>query len=154
MRIKPGGFDLHTQAQGPTGAVEGVLTPDSGVQTLDASALKEVLTRLPQWRHEPECATLTRRFVFADFAQAFGFMTEMAIWSEKNDHHPEWFNVHRRVDVSLTTHDAGGLTDRDLAWAQAADSAAARRNVLNDLMQGAQTHDREARIGCWRDGPA
>ncbi len=132
MRIEPGG--LHTQAQEATGATADFVMPDAGVQALDSSDLQQALTGLPQWRHEPERATLARRFVFADFAQAFGFMTEMAIWSDKHDHHPEWFNAHRRVDVSLTTHDAGGLSVRDLAWAQAADAAAARRATQTDAM--------------------
>lgn len=127
MRTETGGSDPQTQVRSLKGAVADPMGPGDGILVLDASALREALARLPQWRHEPERATLTRRFVFADFAQAFGFMSEMAIWSEKHGHHPEWFNVHRRVDVCLTTHDVGGLSVRDLAWAQAADAAAAQR---------------------------
>lgn len=123
---------IHTQSEG---AMRRPKPHDSGVSELESAQLQQALAGLPDWRHEPERATLVRRFVFADFAQAFGFMTEMALWSDKHDHHPEWFNVHRRVDVSLTTHDAGGLSLRDLAWAQAADAAAARRTVLGDATQ-------------------
>jgi 4a-hydroxytetrahydrobiopterin dehydratase len=116
----------------PEWGLRGLKPHDSNLPAMESSALRDALNRLPQWRHDPERGTLTRRFVFADFAQAFGFMTEMAIWSEKNDHHPHWFNDHRRVDVSLTTHDVGGLSVRDLAWAQAADAAAARRATCHD----------------------
>ena len=125
-----------TISASPESALHRLKPHDTHVPVLASSVLRDALTRLPQWRHEPERGTLARRFVFADFAQAFGFMTEMAIWSEQNSHHPHWFNVHRRVDVSLTTHDAGGLSVRDLAWAQAADAAAARRTTLNDATPG------------------
>ena len=61
---------------------------------------------------------ITRRFKFADFAQAFGWMSRMALIAEKMDHHPEWSNVYNRVDVTLTTHDADGLSTRDIALAR------------------------------------
>lgn len=61
---------------------------------------------------------ITRRFKFADFAQAFGWMSQMALIAEKMDHHPEWSNVYNRVDVTLTTHDADGLSTRDIALAR------------------------------------
>ncbi|MEY5097718.1 MAG: putative pterin-4-alpha-carbinolamine dehydratase [Pseudomonadota bacterium] len=96
------------------------------MHSLDSSALQEALAGLPQWTCDPVRPALVRRFVFADFAQAFAFMAEMAIRSEKQDHHPEWFNVHRLVDVTLTTHDAGGISERDITWARAADAAFAR----------------------------
>lgn len=67
---------------------------------------------------------LARSYRFADFSQAFGFMARAALMAEKLDHHPEWFNVYNRVDVVLTTHDAGGLSDLDLALAQAMDALA------------------------------
>jgi|LauGreDrversion4_2_1035121.scaffolds.fasta_scaffold16444_6 4a-hydroxytetrahydrobiopterin dehydratase len=134
MKAEPGGPDPHHHAQAPTGAPGGCHAADSGVQALAASALQEALIRLPHWHHEPERATLARRFVFADFAQAFGFMTEMAIWSEKHDHHPHWCNLHRRVDVFLTTHDVDGLSALDLAWAQAADAAAVQRTASSDAI--------------------
>ena len=65
-----------------------------------------------------------RTFKFADFNEAFGFMTRVAIMAEKLDHHPEWFNVYSRVEVTLTTHDAGGVTELDVAMAQFMNAAA------------------------------
>ncbi|MBC7521208.1 MAG: 4a-hydroxytetrahydrobiopterin dehydratase [Sandarakinorhabdus sp.] len=64
---------------------------------------------------------IDRRYVFADFVQAFGFMARVALLAEKADHHPEWSNVYNRVDIRLTTHDAGGLSTRDFALARAID---------------------------------
>ena len=63
-------------------------------------------------------------FRFDDFAQAFGFMTRIAIIADKMDHHPEWFNVYNRVDITLTTHDAGGVTQKDVTLAEAMEKAA------------------------------
>jgi 4a-hydroxytetrahydrobiopterin dehydratase len=65
-----------------------------------------------------------KSFKFKNFGQAFGFMTEAALIAEKMDHHPEWFNVYSRVDVTLTTHSAGGITDLDVKLAQAMDGIA------------------------------
>jgi 4a-hydroxytetrahydrobiopterin dehydratase len=93
---------------------------------LDAIALQAALVTLPLWTHDPARPALKRRFVFADFAQAFAFMTDMARVSEQQDHHPEWSNVYRVVEVTLTTHDAGGISERDIVWARAADAAFAR----------------------------
>ena len=90
------------------------LTPDE---------IRERLAALPDWALEAEQGAITRSFVFGNFAEAFGFMTRMALVSEKLDHHPEWFNVYNRVDVTLTTHDANGLSERDITWARAADGA-------------------------------
>ncbi|MFN3494469.1 MAG: 4a-hydroxytetrahydrobiopterin dehydratase [Hydrogenophaga sp.] len=90
---------------------------------IDPSAVKDRLSSLPHWTLDAERRSISRSFRFQDFAQAFGFMAQMALVSEKADHHPEWFNVYNRVEVRLTTHDAGGLTERDLAWAARADAA-------------------------------
>lgn len=76
------------------------------------------------WDVEEGGAKLTKTFRFKDFPAAFGWMTRLAIVAEKMNHHPEWFNVYNRVEVTLTTHDAGGLTDLDVRLAQAMDSAA------------------------------
>jgi 4a-hydroxytetrahydrobiopterin dehydratase len=76
---------------------------------------------LPQWQHDPVRDAISRRFVFADFVQAFGFMTQLALAAERLNHHPEWSNVYNRVDVLLTTHDAGGLTALDITLARLAD---------------------------------
>lgn len=90
---------------------------------LDAQSLQQHLTGLPGWTHHPERGAISRSFRFANFAEAFGFMAQMALVSERLDHHPEWFNVYNRVDVTLTTHDADGLSERDITWAKAADGA-------------------------------
>ena len=76
---------------------------------------------LPQWRILPDRDALFRVFEFADFNAAFGFMTRIALIAEKMDHHPEWLNVYNRVEVTLTTDDADGLTTRDRDMAQAMD---------------------------------
>lgn len=76
---------------------------------------------LPQWQHDPVRDAITRRFVFTDFVQAFGFMAQLALAAERLNHHPEWSNVYNRVDMLLTTHDAGGLTALDITLARLAD---------------------------------
>ena len=78
----------------------------------------------PGWTLREDGKAITRTFTFADFNEAFGFMTRVAIYADKADHHPEWFNVYNRVDVTLTTHDAGGLTERDIALAHTLDKLA------------------------------
>jgi 4a-hydroxytetrahydrobiopterin dehydratase len=85
------------------------------------------LVALPEWQLEPDGKAIIRTFSFADFRTAFGFMTEAAIEAEKLDHHPEWSNVYRTVQVRLTTHDAGGLTERDFELARRMDLIAAGR---------------------------
>ena len=80
---------------------------------------------LPDWSYSSERGgCLSRNFVFADFVQAFGFMTQLALHPEKMNHHPEWSNVYNRVNIVLTTHDAGGLTERDITLARLADGLA------------------------------
>ncbi|MEX6723289.1 4a-hydroxytetrahydrobiopterin dehydratase [Parapedomonas caeni] len=83
-----------------------------------------LLASLPGWRHEPARDALIRSFRFADFTAAFGFMTRVALAAERRDHHPEWTNVYNRVDILLTTHEAGGLTLRDIDLAHAIDALA------------------------------
>ncbi|PZU58641.1 MAG: 4a-hydroxytetrahydrobiopterin dehydratase [Brevundimonas sp.] len=87
--------------------------------------LAEALAALPAWRADdgPREA-LVRRLVFADFNAAFGFMTRVALLADKMDHHPEWSNVYNRVDVLLTTHDADGVTRRDVEMARFIDQVA------------------------------
>lgn len=82
------------------------------------------LNALPLWRLEGDC--LVREFRFADFREAFGFMAQAALAAEKLDHHPDWSNVYNRVRISLTTHDAGGLTDLDFRLAGEIDRMAGR----------------------------
>jgi 4a-hydroxytetrahydrobiopterin dehydratase len=79
------------------------------------------LASLPEWTLADDGRAIERKLTFTDFAQAFGFMTRVAILAEKADHHPEWFNVYNRVEIRLTTHDAGGLSQRDVALAAAID---------------------------------
>lgn len=81
-----------------------------------------LLAECPGWTLRADGLAIERTFRFADFAEAFGFMARVAIHAEKADHHPEWFNVYNRVDVTLTTHDAGGLSSRDAAMARALDA--------------------------------
>ncbi|MEY2781172.1 MAG: hypothetical protein RL307_876 [Pseudomonadota bacterium] len=88
---------------------------------LNQEALSCLAERLPLWQLSADQSSLHRRFEFDDFAQAFAFMAQMAKVSEEMDHHPDWRNVYRHVEVTLTTHDAGGLTQLDLKWAAAAD---------------------------------
>ncbi len=98
---------------------------------LESDRLPELLATLPGWRHVDERGgSITREFRFADFAQAFAFMTRIALVAEKQDHHPEWTNVYNRVVITLTTHDAGGLTMRDIDLARQADEAYARLGPL------------------------
>jgi 4a-hydroxytetrahydrobiopterin dehydratase len=81
----------------------------------------DLLPALSGWTHEPERDAITKRFTFEDFVGAFGFMTRVALLAEKADHHPEWSNVYNRVDILLTTHDADGLSQRDVDLARAID---------------------------------
>lgn len=84
-----------------------------------------LLTACPEWSLREDGLAICRTFRFADFAQAFGFMARVAIHAEKADHHPEWFNVYNRVDITLTTHDASGLSARDDAMARLIDGMVA-----------------------------
>lgn len=90
-------------------------------QRLFGEARKSALTRLKGWSEVSGRDAISKKFVFADFNAAFGFMTRAALIAEKMDHHPEWFNVYKTVEVTLSTHDAGGLTDRDIQLAEAMD---------------------------------
>ena len=93
-------------------------------QKLSGEARKQALTRLKDWSEASGRDAITKKFVFNDFNQAFGFMTRAALVAEKMDHHPEWFNVYKNVDVTLSTHDAGGLTELDVRLAEAMDKLA------------------------------
>ena len=93
-------------------------------QKLSGEARKSALARLNGWSETAGRDAITKKFVFKDFNQAFGFMTRAALIAEKMDHHPEWFNVYKMVEVTLSTHDAGGLTDLDVKLAEAMDKIA------------------------------
>lgn len=85
-----------------------------------------LLASLPDWRFDDARGGLiAREFTFHDFTQAFGFMAQMAVVAESRNHHPEWFNIYNRVQVTLTTHDAGGLTMKDIELARRMDAVAA-----------------------------
>lgn len=89
---------------------------------MSAAEIEAALRNLPKWQVVD--GKLHREYQFADFVQAFGFMTRAALVAEKLDHHPEWFNVYRTVRVHLTTHDAGGISERDFELARRMESLA------------------------------
>jgi 4a-hydroxytetrahydrobiopterin dehydratase len=92
---------------------------DTMPQKLTADARTTALAKLAGWSEVKGRDAITRKFVFKDFSEAFGFMTRAALIAEKLDHHPEWFNVYKTVEVTLSTHDAGGLTELDIKLAEA-----------------------------------
>ncbi len=91
------------------------------IARLSDAECAEALADLPEWQLRADGLAITRHFRFADFGAAFGFMTRVAIAAEKADHHPEWSNVYNRVEITLTTHDAGGLSARDVDMARVVD---------------------------------
>jgi len=86
-------------------------------QKMSDDAVQAALRELDGWTLAEDGGSIRRRFAFKDFSEAFGFMTRAALAAEKLDHHPDWSNVYNRVDVSLSTHDAGGLTELDFELA-------------------------------------
>ena len=91
---------------------------------LTGAARAAALASLEKWKEVPGRDAIQRSLEFADFNQAWGFMTRVALAAEKADHHPEWSNVYNRVEIVLSTHDAGGLSDKDVALAKFIDSVA------------------------------
>jgi 4a-hydroxytetrahydrobiopterin dehydratase len=91
------------------------------VPQLTDAERSEALAALPEWTLRADGLAIERQFRFRDFNQAFGFMTRVALLADKHDHHPEWSNVYNRVEITLTTHDAGGLSVRDVKIATAID---------------------------------
>ena len=89
--------------------------------------LDQELKSLPGWHKVEGRNAIAKSFKFKSFTEAFGFMAKVALTAEKMDHHPEWFNVYSRVDVTLTTHSAGGVTDLDINLAKAMEGFAANR---------------------------
>jgi 4a-hydroxytetrahydrobiopterin dehydratase len=87
--------------------------------------LRTALKRLPDWSLAKDREAITRKFQFVDFDAAFAFMTRCALKAAQMDHHPEWFNVYNKVDVTLATHDAGGVTQKDIELASVMDGYAA-----------------------------
>ncbi|TAL04916.1 MAG: 4a-hydroxytetrahydrobiopterin dehydratase [Rhodospirillaceae bacterium] len=93
------------------------------VQKLDPAARAKALAELTAWRDVPGRDAIQRQFKFADFNAAFGFMSRCALKAERMDHHPEWFNVYNRVEVTLATHDCGGVSPHDIELARFMDQA-------------------------------
>ena len=96
------------------------------VMKLEVVERTAALAKLADWREVDGRDAITRSFQFNDFNQAFAFMARVALLAEKMDHHPEWFNVYNRVDVTLATHDAGGVTALDVQMADFMNQAAAQ----------------------------
>jgi 4a-hydroxytetrahydrobiopterin dehydratase len=94
------------------------------VERLSAEARKQALKDLPGWAELAGREAIGRTFTFKDFSQAFGFMARVALVAEKHDHHPEWKNVYKTVEVVLATHDAGGVSSRDIELAKAMNAIA------------------------------
>ena len=94
------------------------------MKKLDPAARAAALKALPKWREVQGRDAIARQFQFRDFNEAFGFMSRVALLAEKLDHHPEWFNVYNKIDVTLSTHDAGGITSFDIEMAKAMDEFA------------------------------
>jgi 4a-hydroxytetrahydrobiopterin dehydratase len=92
------------------------------IEPLNETERAEALDGLAEWDYDEARDAITRTIVFSDFVEAFGFMTQVALMAEKADHHPEWKNVYNRVEILLTTHDAGGLSERDIELAEAIDA--------------------------------
>ncbi len=99
------------------------------VERLTAAARKSELSGLPGWAEVQGREAITRTFVFRDFNEAFGFMARAALVAEKHDHHPEWRNVYKTVEVVLATHDASGVTERDIRLAKAMNAIAGQLGV-------------------------
>ena len=97
------------------------------MKKLDPAARAAALKELSHWREVPGRDAIARKFEFANFSEAFAFMTRAALLAEKMDHHPEWSNVYNKVDVTLSTHDAGGVTEKDIAMARAMETYASNR---------------------------
>ncbi len=91
------------------------------VEQLRGVVLDELLQTLDGWTKVEGREAIYKRFEFTDFNEAFGWMTRVAMVAEKTDHHPEWLNVYNRVDVTLATHDVGGLSERDIKLAKVMD---------------------------------
>ena len=95
------------------------------VEKLDVAGRAALARDLPGWAMVEGRDAIARTFRFKDFSEAWGFMSRVALLAEKQDHHPEWFNVWNRVEITLSTHDAGGLSARDVALAKAIDALVA-----------------------------
>ncbi|MDY7097776.1 MAG: 4a-hydroxytetrahydrobiopterin dehydratase [Pseudomonadota bacterium] len=93
----------------------------TSIPELSDADREDLLKRHPEWELTREGKAIQRTFQFGDFSEAWGFMSRVALLADNHDHHPEWFNVYAKVEITLTTHDAGGLSTRDAAMARAID---------------------------------
>lgn len=91
------------------------------MKKLKGAELQALLSGLPEWAHNAAEGSIRREFVFADFKQAWGFMSQVALMAEQRNHHPEWSNVYQRVTIVWTTHDVGGLSMNDIEAARFCD---------------------------------
>jgi 4a-hydroxytetrahydrobiopterin dehydratase len=92
---------------------------------LDEEMRQQALAKMPQWTYDTEAGSMTRQFEFENFIEAFGFMAQVALLAEKAGHHPDWSNSYDRVTITLSTHDAGGLTRKDIDLATVIDELVA-----------------------------
>ena len=96
--------------------------PSTQIEKIDPQTLSQELETLTGWHKAENKDAIEKSFKFKNFSQAWAFMTRVALLAEKMDHHPEWFNVYNRVDIVLTTHDAGGISQRDIEMAKTIES--------------------------------
>ena len=94
---------------------------DKMVSKLSAQDIEYAMKTLDEWNLSEDSKSIAKNFKFKDFNEAWGFMNRIALWAEKMDHHPEWFNVYNRVEITLTTHDADGISERDIKMAKEID---------------------------------
>ena len=87
------------------------------MEKLDDKAVAAAAEKLPEWRYDPTAGTLSRQFAFKNFIEAFGFMTQVALLAQSAGHHPDWSNSYSKVSITLSTHDAGGVTGNDVELA-------------------------------------
>ncbi|WP_458379705.1 4a-hydroxytetrahydrobiopterin dehydratase [Thalassospira povalilytica] len=106
-----------------TGHHAGKQSGGNDMKKLEKSAIETALKSLKDWQLAKDGLSIERTFKFGDFNAAFGFMTRVALMADKMDHHPEWFNVYNKITVTLTTHDAGGVTQKDIDLASFCDKA-------------------------------
>ena len=92
------------------------------IAKLTTAERTHALKELSQWQAVKDGAAIQRAFKFRDFIEAWGFMNRVALLAQSQDHHPEWFNVYNKVDITLSTHDCGGLSARDVKLAKAIDA--------------------------------
>ncbi len=100
------------------------MQPTAKIELLPPGRRAQLAALVPEWRILPDRDAIARNFKFRDFSAAWGFMARVALLAEQRDHHPEWSNVYNRVSITLTTHDTGGLSERDVGLAEAIDAVA------------------------------